>query len=66
MKCLSVSRNLTATVLVLLLVAASAPAALALPAGPGGSGGAAWDIQGFFDWVQDLFGGFFGGGAGED
>lgn len=66
MKCLSVSRNLTATVLVLLLVAASAPAALALPAGPGGSGGAAWDVEAFFDWVQDLFGGFLGGGPGED
>lgn len=66
MKCLSVSRNVTATVLVLLLAAASAPAALALPAGPGGSGGAAWDVEAFFDWVQDLFGGFFGRAAGED
>jgi hypothetical protein len=66
MKCLSVSRNVTATVLVLLLVAASAPAALALPAGPAGGGGAAWDVQAFFDWMQDLFAGFFGGGPGEE
>lgn len=67
MKCVPRSRNLVATVVVFLL-AASAPAALALPAGPGGGGGGGitWDVTAFFDWMQDVFGGFFGGGVGED
>lgn len=61
MKYFPVSRNLTAAVLVLFLAVASAPAALALPAGPAGDGGAVWNVEAFFDWVQGLFGGLIGG-----
>lgn len=66
MKYLPVSRNLTAAVLVLFLAVASAPAAVALPAGPGGTGGPAWDVQAFFGWMQGLLGEFFDGGVEEE
>jgi len=62
----SVPRSLAVVVLLLTLAAASAPAAWALPAPPTGSHAPAWDLGSLFEWLQGVFGGWFGGGVGEE
>ena len=66
MKTRSVPRSLAVVVLMLTLAAASAPAAWALPAPPAGSHAPAWDLGSLFEWIQGVFGGWFGGGGGEE
>ena len=62
----SVPRSLAVVVLLLTLAAASAPAAWALPAPPTGSHAPAWDLGSLFEWIQGVFGGWLGGGGGEE